>query len=313
MLRLILALALAAATALPAAAQSTAINGSIEGVVTDESGAVLPGVTVTVVNLDTGDSRVVGHQRQRAVPRAAAAARASYRVSAELQGFKKFEQTGINISAGQTAVISVKMGVGELSETISVTADAPLVDLSRIEGGRTLTEAEIKTLPLTSRNPYNFALLQPGVVGFENSGVRRAAPHHQRRAAARQLSDRRQQQHPEGPRRPAPDADVGGDDPRSEGGHHRLRAGVRPDHGPHLQRDHALGHQHLQGPGQLPLPARGDGRLPVLLPGPAHRRDQAADRRQRPHRGYRAARSSATAPTSSAATSTPSATCRAPR
>jgi hypothetical protein len=41
-------------------------------------------------------------------------------------------------------------------------------DLSRIEQGRTLTEAEIKTLPLTSRNPYNFALLQPGVVGFEN-------------------------------------------------------------------------------------------------------------------------------------------------
>ena len=59
MLRLILALALAAAAALPAAAQSTAINGSIEGVVTDESGAVLPGVTVTVANLDTGDSRVV--------------------------------------------------------------------------------------------------------------------------------------------------------------------------------------------------------------------------------------------------------------
>ena len=92
-----------------------------------------------------------------------------YRVAAELQGFKKFEQTGINISAGQTAVISMKLGVGELTETISVTADAPLVDLSRIEGGRTLTEAEIKTLPLTSRNPYNFALLQPGVVGFENS------------------------------------------------------------------------------------------------------------------------------------------------
>ena len=49
-----------------------------------------------------------------------------------------------------------------------LTADAPLVDLGKIEQGRTLTEAEIKTLPLTSRNPYNFALLQPGVVGFEN-------------------------------------------------------------------------------------------------------------------------------------------------
>src|SRR6185503_2744892 len=59
MFRLILAFILGVATAMPAAAQSTAINGSIEGVVTDESGAVLPGVTVTIANLDTGDNRVV--------------------------------------------------------------------------------------------------------------------------------------------------------------------------------------------------------------------------------------------------------------
>ena len=54
-----------------------------------------------------------------------------------------------------------------MTETVSVSADAPVVDVGKIEQGRTLTAAEIKTLPLTSRNPYNFALLQPGVVGFE--------------------------------------------------------------------------------------------------------------------------------------------------
>ena len=53
--------------------------------------------------------------------------------------------------------------------TVTVTADAPIVDLGKIEQGRTLSEQEIKTLPLTSRNPYNFALLQPGVVGFETN------------------------------------------------------------------------------------------------------------------------------------------------
>jgi hypothetical protein len=52
---------------------------------------------------------------------------------------------------------------------VTVVADSPLVDLGKIEQGRTLNEAEIKTLPLTSRNPYNFALLQPGVVGFETN------------------------------------------------------------------------------------------------------------------------------------------------
>lgn len=168
MRRFLLALLLTVTAAWPAAAQSTAINGSIEGVITDESGAVLPGVTVTITNLDTGDTRVVV-TNDSGLYRAPLLPLGKYKVDAELQGFKKLEQTGINVSAGQTAVISLKLGVGAVSETISVTADAPLVDLGKIEQGRTLSEAEIKTLPLTSRNPYNFALLQPGVVGFENS------------------------------------------------------------------------------------------------------------------------------------------------
>ena len=148
-------------------AQSQAINGTIEGTIVDDQGAVLPGVTVTVTNLDTGDTRVVV-SNESGLYRAPLLALGNYRVSAELQGFRKFEQTGITISAGRTAVIDVKLNVGTVSETITVTGDAPLVDSGRIEIGRTLTEAEIKTLPLTSRNPYNFALLQPGVVGFEN-------------------------------------------------------------------------------------------------------------------------------------------------
>jgi hypothetical protein len=148
-------------------AQSQAINGSIEGTIVDDQGAVLPGVTVTVTNLDTGDTRVVV-SNESGLYRAPLLPLGSYRVNAELQGFKRFEQTGVTLTAGRTAVIDVTLSVGTVSETITVTADAPLVDSGRIEIGRTLSEAEIKTLPLTSRNPYNFALLQPGVVGFEN-------------------------------------------------------------------------------------------------------------------------------------------------
>jgi hypothetical protein len=148
-------------------AQSQAINASIEGTVVDDQGAVLPGVTVTVTNLDTGDTRIVV-TNENGLYRAPLLPLGSYRVNAELQGFKRFEQTGIALSAGRTAVIDITLSVGAIAETITVTADAPLVDSGRIELGRTLTEAEIKTLPLTSRNPYNFVLLQPGVVGFEN-------------------------------------------------------------------------------------------------------------------------------------------------
>ncbi len=168
MLRMITAFVLSLALVSPAFAQSTAINGTLEGTVKDDQGAVLPGVTVTVSNLDTGDQRVVV-TNERGLYRAPLLSLGTYRVSAELQGFKKFEQTGVSLRAGQTAVIDVALTVGALAETITVTADAPLVDLAKIEQGRTLSEAEIKTLPLTSRNPYNFALLQPGVVGFETN------------------------------------------------------------------------------------------------------------------------------------------------
>src|SRR5258705_13984385 len=149
-----------------ASAQRQAINGAIEGTVTDESSAVLPGVVVTVTNVDTGETRSVV-TNDRGVYRAPLLPLGAYRVSAELQGFKKHDQAGISLSAGQVAVIDVKLAVGALAETVSVSADIPVVDLGKIEEGRTLTTAEIKTLPLTARKPDNLALLQPGVVGFE--------------------------------------------------------------------------------------------------------------------------------------------------
>lgn len=162
--------------AVPSSAQSTAANGAIEGTVVDNSGAVLPGVTVTVTGLNTGAERTVvtndtGLYRVPLLPLGV------YRVTIELQGFKKYDRTGVQLSAGQTAVIDATLEVGDLSETISVTADAPVVDTSRVDAGRNLGENEVKNLPLVSRNPYNFALLQPGVTGFENSefGVPRFA------------------------------------------------------------------------------------------------------------------------------------------
>ena len=152
--------------ALPAYAQSQAINGTIEGTVRDNTGGVLPGVSVTVTNTETGTARTVV-TNDSGLYRAPLLPLGTYTVTTELQGFKSFSQTGIVLSAGQTAVIDISLGIGDMTETVSVTADAPVVDVGRIDQGRVLNEREIKELPLTSRNPYNFALLQPGVVGFE--------------------------------------------------------------------------------------------------------------------------------------------------
>ena len=167
MFRAVLTFFISLAFAASAAAQGQAINGTIEGTVTDESGGVLPGVTVTVANTDTGDSRVVV-TNESGLYRAPLLRLGTYRMTAELAGFKKFEQTGISLAAGQVAVVAIRLSVGAVSEVVAVSAETPVVDLGRIEQGRTLNERELKSLPNTSGNPYNYALLQPGVVGFEN-------------------------------------------------------------------------------------------------------------------------------------------------
>lgn len=167
MLRMISALFLSLAVLSSAAAQSTATNGTIEGTIKDEQGALLPGVTVTVVNLETNDQRVVV-TNERGLYRAPLLPLGTYKVSAELQGFKGFQQTGIKLSVGESAVVNVTLGVGAVSETIMVTGDSPLLDAGRIDIGHTMSDQEVHSLPLVARNPYNFALVQPGVTGIEN-------------------------------------------------------------------------------------------------------------------------------------------------
>ena len=168
MLRLMTALMLALALAVPVAAQSTATNGSIEGTAVDTSGGVLPGVTVTITNTDTGTQRVVV-TNSTGLFRAPLLPLGTYKVVAELEGFKKYEESGLKLSVGQTVVVKMTMGVGGLNETVTVNAeDKPALDLARIDIGHTMTDQEVHSLPLVARNPYNYALVQPGVTGIEN-------------------------------------------------------------------------------------------------------------------------------------------------
>ena len=162
---LLLAATVAGATTLHA--QSQAINGTIEGVVRDGTGAVLPGASVNVSNLDTGQQRTMTTNADGGY-RAVLLSLGSYRVKAELQGFKTIERTGITLSAGQTAVVNFAMEVGGVAEVVSVTGEAPVSEPGKIDLGRTIGEAEIRNLPLVSRNPYNFAFLQANVTGYEN-------------------------------------------------------------------------------------------------------------------------------------------------
>ncbi len=149
-------------------AQSQAVNGTIEGTVKDAQGGVLPGVTVTLVNVDTGTQRVVVTNTS-GLYRAALLPLGKYKLTFELNGFARLEQTDVDLGAGQSLVINETLKVGTLSEAVTVTSETPAVELGKIDMGRNVNEREVKNLPLVSRNPYNFALLEPGVIGNENS------------------------------------------------------------------------------------------------------------------------------------------------
>src|SRR6266540_1497708 len=148
-------------------AQSQALNGQIEGTVADTSGAVIPNATLTIVNLETGATRTATTD-QSGVYRAPLLPLGTYRVTAEASGFKRLVREGITLTTGQTATVSMALEAGQVTELVTITADAPIADLAKIDLGRVMNSTEVHNLPLVSRNPYNFSLLQSNVTGRPN-------------------------------------------------------------------------------------------------------------------------------------------------
>src|SRR6185369_15363425 len=114
--------------------QSQAANGSIEGTVMDSSQGVLPGVTVTITNIETGNERSVT-TNENGFYRALLLPLGRYRVVAELQGFKKADRSGITLQAGEVANVNVTLEVGQVSETITVSTEVPVAQPGKIDLG----------------------------------------------------------------------------------------------------------------------------------------------------------------------------------
>jgi hypothetical protein len=148
-------------------AQSQALNGQIEGTVTDSNGAIIPNVTITVINIETGASRDVVTD-ESGVYRAPLLQLGTYRVTAEATNFKKLVREGITLTTGQTATVDLALETGQVSEVVTISGDAPIADSGKIDLGRVMNSVEVHNLPLVSRNPYNFALLQANVTGRTN-------------------------------------------------------------------------------------------------------------------------------------------------
>jgi hypothetical protein len=152
--------ALLAALPLPALAQAT---GAISGVVSDASGAALPGATVTVVNNATGQTRTAtsGADGFYTIPLLQPA---TYKVTATLQGFSTLNRDGVKVTVSETARVNVQLSVGGRTEDVTVVGEAPLVETSNATMGIVIDEKKVVDLPLNGRNFTQLGTLIPGVV-----------------------------------------------------------------------------------------------------------------------------------------------------
>jgi hypothetical protein len=154
---LILALAFAVAT--PALAQTT--TGVISGIITDAQGGVLPGVTVTARNTDTGLLRTAvtegdGRFRFAALPPG------PYELKAELSGFGPVTVPALTVNTSSETTRNVTMQVVGVQESVTVTGEAPIIEVTKTEVSGVVTQDQMQNLPLSTRQPMDLALLLPG-------------------------------------------------------------------------------------------------------------------------------------------------------
>jgi hypothetical protein len=149
-------------------AQSGGIVGEIQGIVSDPSGAAVPNTQVTAVNTGNGLTRVTTTDSS-GVYHLPLLPVGSYKVTVQAQGFNKYEQVGINLTAGAIATVDVQLKIGSLSETVTVSSEAPVAEPARVDVGATVNSRAVTNLPLISRNVYNFILLQPAISATPNT------------------------------------------------------------------------------------------------------------------------------------------------
>ena len=147
-----------AVLALPVAvsAQEATLNGSVR----DNTGGVLPGVTVTATHEAAGTTFV-------GVTDAAGAYRivlraGVYRVTAELAGFATVARPGVALLVGRTATLHLELGVSGVQETVTVTGEAPLIDTTSSNIASNIDPRQMQDLPLNGRNWMDLTLLSPG-------------------------------------------------------------------------------------------------------------------------------------------------------
>jgi hypothetical protein len=141
-------------------------TGQINGVVTDNSGGVVPGVTVTAVESATAVSRetVTGANGRYQF---AAMRPTSYEIRAELPGFRTVRRTDVSLAANQNLTLNITLELGDLSETVTVAGEAASVDISSATIAEVVDSKRIVELPLNGRDAARLSMLVGGMVVTE--------------------------------------------------------------------------------------------------------------------------------------------------
>ena len=145
-------------------AEAQVTTATISGTVMETSQAVVPGTSITITNVDTGVGRTTVTDPMGRY-RVSNLAIGPYQVEAELDGFKKEVRTGIILTAGREAVVNFTLQVGQITEEVVVTGEAPLVNTTTGEVSGLVDQKTISELPLNGRDLMQLMTLEPGV-GF---------------------------------------------------------------------------------------------------------------------------------------------------
>lgn len=156
-----LAMVLCLALLFPGSLLAQSDTGRVTGTVTDATGAVIPGATVTLANTDTGASQTATTNGE-GFYNFSAVVRGNYKVEATMAGFAKNSQTLV-LQVSQVATADFHLPPGEQSTTIDVTSAAPVVNLSTSSTGAVIEGRQVTELPINGRNFTQLATLVPGV------------------------------------------------------------------------------------------------------------------------------------------------------
>ena len=163
------------------------VGATLSGTVTDQSGAVIPSVQISIRNTATGTTRSVTADAAGfyAAPNLLPGI---YEITATAPGFSTEVQTGITLTVGGQQLLNITMKVGQVAERVQVTGEAPMVQLASSSIGAVVDSTTVRELPLNGRSWTDLANLQPGVAAIQTQNALGVGPERGNRGFGAQIT-----------------------------------------------------------------------------------------------------------------------------